>query len=381
MRSLPVRLAAGGPYLSLLSWKDGRGHSPLGWRVAETQAGTPALTLLGPWRSEKEAIKPPRTGVPQDSSLPPFGAGPWAGTAGPLAPAPAAAAGEAQSLTEDVPARRPQRAAPLCPRPPLLQPWLGRLPGGLLQALLHAEELGGGGDPVPAARRAPGQHPHARGAGLHQQWAGAGLEGRVARRPHSLINPSLTVSECGNPVTPSLTRCPCPGLLRSFIPPRGPCAALPAGAAGFGRTGPAAAVHLQRPDAPPRPRPPPRLCPLRLPRPPPVLPLPLSGLADVFLSAPLPPARTLPSVGARAEPGRAARKAGKPRLGLAGTTHPPDPGAAGSGERRHLLAAGLTAHLRPPALPPQVGTASTSGSGSTTGPSKAISCGQMASPW
>lgn len=355
------------------------GHSPLGWRVAETQAGTPALTLLGPWRSEEEAIKAPCTGVPQDSSLPPFGAGPWAGTVGPLAPAPAA--GEAQSLTEDVPARRPQRAAPLCLRPPLLQPWLGRLPGGLLQALLHAEELGGGGDPVPAARRAPGQHQHARGAGLHQQWAGAGLEGRVARRPHSLINPSLTVSECGNPLTPSLTRCPCPGLLRSFIPSRGPCPALPAGAAGFGRTGLAAAVHLQRPDAPrARARLPasaPSACP-----PPTRSPAPPLWPRRCFLLR-TPAARPDPALCRRAGRGwTGGRESREAPAGVWLERPPtPHPGAAGSGERRHLLAAGLTAHMRPPALPPQVGTASTSGSGSTTGPSKAISCGQTASPW
>lgn len=61
------------------------------------------------------------------------------------------------------------------------------------------------------------------------------------------------------------------------------------------------------------------------------------------------------------------RREGRPR--------PPDPG-----ERRHLLAAELTARRLPRVLP-QIDTASTSGLGSTTGPSKAISCGQMASPW
>lgn len=50
------------------------------------------------------------------------------------------------------------------------------------------------------------------------------------------------------------------------------------------------------------------------------------------------------------------------------------------GSGRHLLAAELTAR-RLPCVLPQIDTGSTSGLASTTGPSKAISCGQMASPW
>lgn len=194
---------------------------------------------------------------------------------------------------------------------------------------------------MPAARRAPGQHQHARGAGLHQQWAGAGLEGRVARRPHSLINPSLTVSECGNPLTPSLTRCPCPGLLRSFIPSRGPCPALPAGAAGFGRTGLAAAVHLQRPDAPrARARLPasaPSACP----------PDPFSrspSLAPPMFSSPhpcRPPGPCPLSARGQRLDGRKG-KPGSPGWGLAGTT--PHPPPRGRRERGAAPPAGSGAH-------------------------------------
>lgn len=87
----------------------------------------------------------------------------------------------------------------LRPRPPLLQPRLGRLPGRLLQALFYTKELGGGRDPVPAVWRAPGQHQHARGAELHQQWAGHGREGTLSpalSHSHSLIN--QLVNECVN---------------------------------------------------------------------------------------------------------------------------------------------------------------------------------------
>lgn len=53
-----------------------------------------------------------------------------------------------------------------------VQPRLGQLPGSLLQALLHPEELGGRGDAVQALRGAPGHHPDPRGAGLHQRYVG-----------------------------------------------------------------------------------------------------------------------------------------------------------------------------------------------------------------
>lgn len=51
-----------------------------------------------------------------------------------------------------------------------MQPRLGQLPGSLLQALLHPEELGGRGDPVQALWGAPGHHPDPRRAGLHQRY-------------------------------------------------------------------------------------------------------------------------------------------------------------------------------------------------------------------
>lgn len=115
-----------------------------------------------------------------------------------------------------LPAKLP---ALLCPRPPLLQPRLGRLPGRLLQALLDPKELGGGGEQVPDVRRAPRQHRHAGGAGLHQQWAGD-REGGDPRhlfshpRIHSLISQSKRV------LISSLIhsfRCSLLGLPHSFI--------------------------------------------------------------------------------------------------------------------------------------------------------------------
>lgn len=51
-----------------------------------------------------------------------------------------------------------------------VQPRLGQLPGRLLQALLHPEELGGCRDTVQALRGAPGHHPDPRRAGLHQRY-------------------------------------------------------------------------------------------------------------------------------------------------------------------------------------------------------------------
>jgi hypothetical protein len=74
----------------------------------------------------------------------------------------------------------------LCPRPPLLQPRLGRLPRRLLQTLFYTKELGRGRDPVSDVWRAFGQHQHAGGTGLHQQWAGAysGRDPRTLTRAH-----------------------------------------------------------------------------------------------------------------------------------------------------------------------------------------------------
>ena len=84
---------------------------------------------------------------------------------------------------------QPKLSDLLRPRPPPLQPRLGRLPGRLLQALFYTEELGGGRDPVPDVRRTPGQHQHTRGAELHQQWAGDGREGTLSPAvSDSLIN-------------------------------------------------------------------------------------------------------------------------------------------------------------------------------------------------
>lgn len=59
--------------------------------------------------------------------------------------------GGAQSLSGDPASQSfgvlpPKVPALLCPRPPLLQPRLGRLPGRLLQALFYTKELGGGGE-------------------------------------------------------------------------------------------------------------------------------------------------------------------------------------------------------------------------------------------
>lgn len=90
----------------------------------------------------------------------------------------------------------PKLPAPLCPRPPLLQPRLGRLPGRLLQALFYPKELGGGREQVPDVRRAPRQHQHARGTGLHQQWAGDREGGDpsspVLSATHSLTHHSVS---------------------------------------------------------------------------------------------------------------------------------------------------------------------------------------------
>lgn len=64
-----------------------------------------------------------------------------------------------------------------------VQPRLGQLPGSLLQALLHSEELGGCGDPVQALWGAPGHHPDPRRAGLHQWYV---------TMPQTLLHPSAS---------------------------------------------------------------------------------------------------------------------------------------------------------------------------------------------
>lgn len=53
-----------------------------------------------------------------------------------------------------------------------VQPQLGQLPGSLLQALLHPEELGGRRVAVQEFWGASGHHPDPRGAGLHQRYVG-----------------------------------------------------------------------------------------------------------------------------------------------------------------------------------------------------------------
>jgi len=84
----------------------------------------------------------------------------------PRSPALGSLAGELGSVTLTL--------SSLPPCPPRLSaggvpPRLGELPGSLLQALLHSEELGGRGDTVPALRGAPGHRPDPRRAGLHQR--------------------------------------------------------------------------------------------------------------------------------------------------------------------------------------------------------------------
>ena len=154
----------------------GRFGFSFGRRMAETQAGTPAFTLVSSLQRRK-ASGPPSGRARRllaAPSLLALGRRPPA-----LSPAPSACGGGRSPVFlsgDPAPPSSgvlpPKLPALLCPRPPLLQPRLGRLPGRLLQALLYPKELGGGREQVPDVRRAPRQHQHAGGTGLHQQWAG-----------------------------------------------------------------------------------------------------------------------------------------------------------------------------------------------------------------
>lgn len=173
------------------SGRRGAHSSSLGRRTAVTQAGL--LPSPGPTLREGRH-QAAGTRAPPGSSSPSLPLARWHR---PLpSPRPSGCRGGRGQAPSRVPGRSrvlpPKSPALLRPRPPLLQPRLGRLPGRLLQALCHTKELGGGRDPVPDVRRAPGQHQHARGAGLHQQWAGAGREGTpvACSLPRSLINQS-----------------------------------------------------------------------------------------------------------------------------------------------------------------------------------------------
>lgn len=176
----------GSAFLSDGGWQRPRsGLQPSPWSLAAEKEGIRAALHEAP-PAPKQALALGRALLP---SGPPLGLRRWEEPSLPV---------WGPSLSEfwGPPYKLP---ALLCPRPPLLQPRLGRLPGCLLQALFCPKELGGGGEQVPDVRRAPGQHQHAGGTGLHQQWAGdreGGDPRHLFSHPHipSLI--SQSVKEC-----------------------------------------------------------------------------------------------------------------------------------------------------------------------------------------
>lgn len=169
--------------------------------MAETQVGTPAFTMA-PLAAEKEGMGPPcrearpaptRRSLPgrrpsRSSAPPPSACGggrsPVSLSGDPASqefwgvPPQAACSSVSQASTSAAPAGTPSRAP--------------------ATSTFRPEGAGGGGEQVPDVRRAPRQHQHAGGTGLHQQWAGTGREATLVTCSliHTFTHSSVSQSVC-----------------------------------------------------------------------------------------------------------------------------------------------------------------------------------------